>query len=128
MTFVWKDKALRLAGKRGVAKARAYGLAANRRVPITLAKVRWLERPEIAISEREKTGKAPATAHIAASTGGAARATHQGPRRAVPTREQYLHQSFHRVSAMRARGLVLAIARRRLALALSRVPFQSISF
>ena len=60
MTFVWKDKALRAAGKRGVAKARAYGLATNRRVPITLAKVAWLERPEIPISEQEKTGKPPA--------------------------------------------------------------------
>ena len=60
MTFVWKDKALRAAGKRGVAKARAYGLATNRRVPITLAKVRWLERPIIPASERELTGKPPA--------------------------------------------------------------------
>src|SRR5215471_11083503 len=62
MTFVWKDKALRAAGKRGVAKARAYGLATNRRAPITLAKVRWLERPIIPASERELTGKAPAGA------------------------------------------------------------------
>jgi len=60
MTFVWKDKALRAAGKRGVAKARAYGLATNRRVPITLARVRWLERPVIPASERELTGKPPA--------------------------------------------------------------------
>ena len=60
MTFVWKDKALRAAGKRGVAKARAYGLATNRRAPITLAKVRWLERPIIPASARELTGKPPA--------------------------------------------------------------------
>jgi hypothetical protein len=60
MTFVWKDKALRAAGRRGVAKARAYGLATNRRAPITLARVRWLERPELPITEREKTGRAPA--------------------------------------------------------------------
>jgi hypothetical protein len=59
MTFAWKDKALRAAGLRGVAKARAYGLATNRRAPITLARVRWLERPELPITEREKTGRAP---------------------------------------------------------------------
>ena len=60
MTFAWKDKALRAAGQRGVAKARAYGLATNRRAPITLAKVHWLERPILPASERELTGKAPA--------------------------------------------------------------------
>jgi hypothetical protein len=60
MTFAWKDKALRAAGKRGVAKARAYGLATNRRAPISLARVRFLERPVIPASEREKTGKPPA--------------------------------------------------------------------
>jgi hypothetical protein len=60
MTFVWKDKALRAAGRRGVAKARAYGLANNRRAPISLARVRFLERPVIPASEREKTGKPPA--------------------------------------------------------------------
>jgi hypothetical protein len=60
MTFVWKDKALRAAGLRGVAKARAYRLATNRRAPITLARVRFLERPIIPASERELTGKPPA--------------------------------------------------------------------
>jgi hypothetical protein len=60
MTFAWKDKALRAAGQRGVAKARAYGLATNRRTPITLARVRFLERPIVPASEREVTGKAPA--------------------------------------------------------------------
>jgi hypothetical protein len=59
MTFVWKDKALRAASRRGVAKARAYGLATNRRAPITLARVRFLERSIIPASERELTGKAP---------------------------------------------------------------------
>jgi hypothetical protein len=59
MTFAWKDKALRAAGKRGVAKARAYGLATNRRAPITLARVRFLERPILPASEREVTGKGP---------------------------------------------------------------------
>ena len=68
MTFAWKDKALRAAGKRGVAKARAYGLATNRRAPITLAKVHWLERPILPASERELTGKAPTRDHSSVPT------------------------------------------------------------
>ena len=47
MTVILKDKALRDAGKRGSEKARRFGLATNRIVPITLAPVAWLRRPEI---------------------------------------------------------------------------------
>jgi hypothetical protein len=59
MTIVWKRKAIIAAGIRGRRKA-ALVMAAARPRPITLARVQWLERPEIPISEREKTGTPPA--------------------------------------------------------------------
>ena len=128
MTFVWKDKALRLAGKRGVAKARAYGLATDRRVPITLAKVAWLERPEIPISEREKTGKPPAKPHKAASTDGAAQVTYQRPRRGAPTPAPRATLFFAHTWPTFAREPVPATDHRRRAPVFSESCYQSISF
>jgi hypothetical protein len=99
MTFVWKDKALRLAGKRGVAKARAYGLATNRRVPITLPRVRFLERPILPASERELTGKAPTRDSSEGSTRDRPAPKMQSPVR--PRRARFLSRSRPRHPPLR---------------------------
>ena len=67
MTIVWRRLAIVAAGKRGRARAKlAAGWNQAARATPSLARVRWLERPVILETERERTGKTPrATSEIA---------------------------------------------------------------
>jgi hypothetical protein len=58
VTIVLRKAAIIAAGNRGRRKA-ALAMAAARPRPITLAKVAWLERTILPMTERELTGKAP---------------------------------------------------------------------
>ena len=68
MTIVWKRSAINAAGKRGRARAKlAAGWNQAARAIPSLARVRWLERPIITETERERTGNAPRTTSEKAS-------------------------------------------------------------
>jgi hypothetical protein len=57
VTIVWKRSAINAAGKRGRARAKlAAGWNQAARAIPSLARVRWLERPIITETERERTG------------------------------------------------------------------------
>ena len=58
MTIVWKRSAINAAGKRGRARAKlAAGWNQAARATPSLARVRWLERPMIPETERERTAR-----------------------------------------------------------------------
>lgn len=57
MTFIMKRSAMLAAGKRGVAKARVVLAARTRNTP-GMPVVKWLLRPEIPMSDRERPTKA----------------------------------------------------------------------